>query len=146
MGLTASLEQHDGVLDALNFIFDQRSGGIPEDLRQTQIFGQHAAVWIIGLVLFFIVLAKLPGSQRKVLLLAAGQSWLLIPLLFQSVAQHGWVYAIHFAPSVILGWIGALTTVLPGHRSPVFAPGMLGFLSLLIWVIQLRWFLVAYLG
>jgi hypothetical protein len=91
MGLTASLEQHDGVLDALNFIFDQRSGGIPEDLRQTQIFGQHAAVWIIGLVLFFIVLAKLPGSQRKVLLLAAGQSWLLIPLLFQSVAQHGWV-------------------------------------------------------
>lgn len=147
MGLTASMEQHDGVLDALNFIFDQRSGGIPEHLQKSQIYDEHSAVWIIGLILFFIVLAKLPGSHRKVLLLlAAGQSWLLIPFLFQSISQHGWVYAIHFMPSVVLGWIGALTTLLPGRRTALFAPGMLGFLCLLIWVIQLRWFLVAYLG
>jgi len=147
MGLTASMEQHDGVLDAFNFIFDQRSGGIPEHLRKSQIYDEHSAVWIIGLVLFILVLAKLPGNQRKALLvLAAGPSWLLIPLLFQSISQHGWVYAIHFMPSLVLGWIGALTTLLPGHRTTLFAPGMLGFLSLLIWAIQLRWFLVAYLG
>lgn len=98
-------------------------------------------------MLFVVVLARLPGLQRKVLLvLGAGQAWLLIPLLSESISQHGWVYAIHFVPSVVLGWIGALTTLLPGHRTPLFAPGMLGFFALLIWVIQLRWFLVAYLG
>ncbi|MFN9629597.1 MAG: hypothetical protein ACK59A_05120 [Cyanobacteriota bacterium] len=147
MGLTSDMVQQDGVLDAFNFIFDQRSGGIPEQLSKSQLYDEHSAVWIIGLVLFVVVLARLPGLQRKVLLvLAAGQAWLLIPLLSQSISQHGWVYAIHFVPSVVLGWIGALTTLLPGHRTPLFAPGMLGFFALLIWVIQLRWFLVAYLG
>jgi hypothetical protein len=147
MGLTSDMVQQDGVLDAFDFIFDQRSGGIPAHLRKSQLYDEHSAVWIIGLVLFVVLLAKLPGLQRKVLLvLAAGQSWLLIPLLSQSVSQHGWVYAIHFMPSVVLGWVGALTTLLPGHRTPLFGPGMVGFFALLIWVIQLRWFLVAYLG
>jgi hypothetical protein len=147
MGLTPDTVQQDGVLDAFDFIFDQRSGGLAEAVRKSQLYDEHSAVWVIGLILFVVVLAKLPGTQRKVLLLlAAGQSWLLIPLLSQSLSQHGWVYAIHFMPSVVLGWIGALTTLLPGHRTPLFAPGMLGFLCLLIWVIQLRWFLVAYLG
>ncbi|MEB3333544.1 MAG: hypothetical protein VKP70_01020 [Cyanobacteriota bacterium] len=147
VGLTSDMVQQDGVLDAFDFIFDQRSGGIPEQLRKSQLYDEHSAIWIIGLLLFVVLLARLPGMQRKVILvLAAGQSWLLIPLLSQSVSQHGWVYAIHFMPSVVLGWIGALTTQFPGHRTPLFAPGMLGFFALLIWVIQLRWFLVAYLG
>ena len=147
MGLTPSLKYHDGILGALKFVFDQRSGGISERLRESQIYLEHCVLWILGLVFFVVVLARLSGIHRKVLpLLAAGQGWLLIPLLFQSLSMHGWVYAIHFMPSVVLGWIGALITLLPGHRNPIFAPAMLAFLSLLIVVIQLRWFLVAYLG
>lgn len=147
MGWTPSLDHHDGVFGAFNFIFDQRSGGLSDRLRESQIYVEHSAIWLIGLVLFVVVLARLPGAHRKVLLLlAAGQGWLFVPLLFQSLSMHGWVYAIHFMPSVVLGWIGSLTTVLPGHRTPIFAPVMLGFIALLIWVIQMRWFLVAYLG
>jgi len=147
VGLTPSLKYHDGILGALKFVFDQRSGGISERLRESQIYLEHCVLWILGLVFFVVVLARLSGIHRKVLpLLAAGQGWLLIPLLFQSLSMHGWVYAIHFMPSVVLGWIGALITLLPGHRNPIFAPAMLAFLSLLIVVIQLRWFLVAYLG
>ena len=55
------------------------------------------------------------------------------------------MYGIHFMPAIVLGWIGALTTVLPGKRSAIFGPGMLGFVPLLIWAIQLRWFMVLYL-
>lgn len=147
MGLTSDLEYHDGVLDALDFLFDQRSGGISRQLRDSQIYDEHTAIWVIGIVLLFVLLARLSSIQSKVLLtLAAAEAWLFIPLLSQSVAMHGWVYGIHFMPSVVLGWIGAFSCVLPGHRSKVFGPGALGFVSLLIWVVQLRWFLVAYLA
>lgn len=147
MGLTSDLEYHDGVLDALDFLFDQRSGGIPKVLRNSQIYDEHTAIWVMGIVLFFVVLARVSSTQSRVLLtLAAAEAWLFIPLLSQSVAMHGWVYGIHFMPSVVLGWVGAFSRVLPGHRTAVFGPGALGFVSLLIWVIQLRWFLVAYLA
>ena len=146
MGMTSSMGAHDGIFDALDFIYDQRSGGIPGFLEQSQIYIEHCAVWILGIVLFFIVLARLKGIERQILLtLSAGGAWLFIPLLTQSVAQHGWVYGIHFMPAIVLGWIGALTTVLPGKRSAIFGPGMLGFIPLLIWAIQLRWFMVLYL-
>lgn len=147
MGLTRDLEYHDGVLDALDFLFDQRSGGIPKDLRNSQIYDEHTAIWVAGIVLFFIVMARISSTRSRVLLtLAAAEAWLFIPLLSQSVAMHGWVYGIHFMPSVVLGWVGAFSRVLPGHRTELFAPGALGFVCLLIWVIQLRWFLVAYLA
>lgn len=147
MGLTGSLQAHDGVLDALDFIYDQRSGGIAWTLKDSQIYIENTAVWILGIILFFIVFARTSDQFRKVLLvLAAAEAWLFIPLLSQSVAQHGWVYGIHFVPSVVLGWIGGLTCILPGHRSKIFGASMLGFISLLIWVIQLRWFMVSYLG
>lgn len=147
MGWTPSLDHHDGVFGAFNFIFDQRSGGLSDRLRDSQIYHEHTAIWLIGLVLFVVVLARLPGVHRKVLLLlAAGNGWLFVPFLFQSLSMHGWVYAIHFLPSVVLGWIGFLTSVVPGHRTTIFAPVMLSFIALLIWVIQMRWFLVAYLS
>ena len=147
MGMTTSMHGHDGLFDAIDFLYEQRSGGLPGFLHDSQIRIEHIAVWILGIVFFFIVLAKLKGIERQILLvLGAGGSWLFVPMLTQSLAMHGWVYRIHFMPSVVLGWIGGLTTMLPGHRSEVFGPGMLGFISLLIWVIQLRWFLLAYLS
>ena len=146
MGMTGSLEAHDGLFDALDFIYDQRSGGIPGFLKNSQIYIEHCAVWILGIILFFIVLARIRGIDKQILLaLAAGSSWLFVPLLSQSLAQHGWVYGINFMPTVVLGWIGALTCVLPGKRSAIFGPMMLGFVPLLIWAIQLRWFMALYL-
>jgi hypothetical protein len=146
MGLTGSLQAHDGVLDAINFLYDQRSGGIAGHLKESQIYIENIAVWILGILLFFIVLAKASDRFTKVILiLAAAEAWLFVALLSQSLSQHGWVYGVHFVPSVVLGWIGGLSGVLPGHRSKLFGPGMLGFIALLIWVIQLRWFMVAYL-
>ena len=146
MGMTGSLRAHDGIFDALDFIYDQRSGGIPGFLKDSQIYIEHCAIWILGIILFFIVLSRLKSIERQILLvMAAGGAWLFIPLLTQSLAQHGWVYGIHFMPAIVLGWIGALTVVLPGKRSAIFGPGMLGFIPLLIWAIQLRWFMVLYL-
>ncbi|MBC8168197.1 MAG: hypothetical protein H8E93_00390 [Synechococcus sp.] len=147
MGLTTNIEGHDGIFDAIDFLYDQRSGGIPSFLRNSQIRIEHIAIWILGFNLFFIVFAKLKGINRQSLLvLSAGSSWLFVPLLTQSLAMHGWVYGIHFMPSVVLGWVGGCTTVFPGRQSQVFGPGTLGFCALLIWVIQMRWFLVAYLS
>ena len=146
MGMTGSLRAHDGIFDALDFIYDQRSGGIPGFLKDSQIYIEHCAIWILGIILFFIVLSRLKPIESQILLvMAAGGTWLFIPLLTQSLAQHGWVYGIHFMPAIVLGWIGALTVVLPGKRSAIFGPGMLGFIPLLIWAIQLRWFMVLYL-
>lgn len=48
-------------------------------------------------------------------------------------------------PAVVLGWIGALSNVLPGKQSPIFGTTMMGFVPLLLWAIQLRWFMVLYL-
>ena len=147
MGLVKDPASHKGFFDAIDFIYDQKSGGIPGRLLDSQIYIEHCVIWIIGIVLFFIVLAKLKGIERQTLLtLAAGGAWMLVPLLNQSLSQHGWVYGIHFMPAVVLGWIGALTTVLPGKKSALFGPGMLIFISLVIWAIQLRWFMVLYLN
>lgn len=38
MGLTSDMVQQDGVLDAFNFIFDQRYGGIREQLGKSQLY------------------------------------------------------------------------------------------------------------
>ena len=146
MGMTGSLEAHDGLFDALDFIYDQRPGGVPGFLRDSQIYIEHCAVWILGIIFFFILIARLNGLNKQALLaLTAGGSWLLIPLLSQSVAQHGWVYGINFVPTIVLGWIGALSNVLPGKRSKIFGPAMIGFVPLLLWAIQLRWFMALYL-
>ena len=146
MGMTGSLDAHDGVFDALDFIYDQRSGGIPWSLKNSQIYIEHCAVWILGILFFFIVLASLKRLDKQALLaLPASGSWLLIPLLTQSLAQHGWVYGINFMPAIVLGWIGALTNILPGKQSAIFGTTMVGFVPLLLWAIQLRWFMVLYL-
>ena len=146
MGMTGSLDAHDGVFDALDFIYDQRSGGIPWSLKNSQIYIEHCAVWILGILFFFIILASLKRLDKQALLaLPASGSWLLIPLLTQSLAQHGWVYGINFMPAIVLGWIGALTNILPGKQSAIFGTTMVGFVPLLLWAIQLRWFMVLYL-
>ena len=146
MGMTGSLEGHDGLFDALDFIYDQRPGGIPGFLKNSQIYIEHCAIWILGILFFFVVLACLKGLDKQALLaLSAGGSWLLIPLLTQSLSQHGWVYGINFMPAIVLGWIGALSNVLPGKQSPIFGSTMMGFVPLLLWAIQLRWFMVLYL-
>ena len=118
----------------------------PRIARDSQIYIKHCAVWILGIIFFFILIARLNGLNKQALLaLTAGGSWLLIPLLSQSVAQHGWVYGINFVPTIVLGWIGALSNVLPGKRSKIFGPAMIGFVPLLLWAIQLRWFMALYL-
>ena len=46
----------------------------------------------------------------------------------------------------MLGWVGGLTTLLPRRPGSLITPWLLGFFGLLIWAIQLRTYLVAYLG
>lgn len=146
MGLTHSKEYHDGVFDALEFLYWQKSGATPESSRlaYTQIV-EHYAIWIIGVILFVICLALLLETHKQLtLILAAGQMWLFVPLLHQSLAQHAWIYAIHFMPSVVLGWVGGLSLLLPRRSGDLFGPVALAGLGSLIWIIQIRFFLVNY--
>lgn len=148
MGLIAKdTQSHRGVLDALHFLTWQMSGSSINNtsVALSQVL-EHNAIWIVGVILFAIVFARSRGSLRQlVLILAAGQLWLFVPLLHQSLAHHDWIYAIHFVPTVVLGWVGAFETLLPRRPGGVFAPWMLGFVATLIWAIQMRFFMVAYL-
>jgi len=148
MGLTAATTpHHHGVLDGLRLLIWQKSGSdvISSHMALSQVL-EHAAIWIVGVILFAIVLGRLQGGKRQLLLiLAAGQLWLFIPLLHQSLAFHDWIYAIHFAPTVILGWVGAFAVLMPQRKGEVYAHWLLGFVGMLIWSIQLRFFMVAYL-
>lgn len=148
MGLIArDTDSHRGVLDALKFLIWQMSGSSPSHsgVAPSQLL-EHTAIWMVGVILFAIVFARSRGSLRQLLLvLAAAQLWLFVPLLHQSLANHDWIYAIHFVPTVVLGWVGALETLSPRRPGGVFAPWMLGFLATLIWAIQIRFFMVAYL-
>lgn len=148
MGLIAKdTQSHRGVLDALHFLTWQMSGSSATNtsVAPSQIL-EHNAVWVVGVILFAIVFARSRGSLRQlVLILAAGQLWLFVPLLHQSLAHHDWIYAIHFVPTVVLGWVGAFETLMPRRPGGVFAPWMLGFVGTLIWAIQIRFFMVAYL-
>jgi hypothetical protein len=148
MGLTAdTTRSHHGVLDSLRLLIWQKSGStvLTSHMALSHVL-EHAAIWIIGVVLFAIALSRFQGVRRQILLiLAAAQMWLFIPLLHQSLAYHDWIYAIHFAPTVVLGWVGGLSCLLPQHKEGVFPFWMLGFMGTLIWSIQLRFFLVAYL-
>lgn len=148
MGLTSdTTPHHHGVLDGLRLLIWQKSGStvLSSGLAVSQVL-EHAAIWIVGVMLFALVMTRLKGGRRQLLLiLAAGQLWLFLPLLHQSVAAHDWIYAIHFAPTVILGWVGAFALLRPRCRDEVFSHWMLGFVAMLIWSIQLRFFLVAYL-
>ena len=47
---------------------------------------------------------------------------------------------------MVLGWVGGLTTLLPRRQGSLITPWLLGFFGLLIWAIQLSYYLVAYLG
>jgi hypothetical protein len=146
MGLTHSLDYHDGVFDALEFLYWQKSGATPLSTRVAipQIV-EHYAIWIIGVVLFVFCLARLLDTHKQLtLILAAAQMWLFVPLLHQSLAQHAWIYAIHFMPTVVLGWIGGLSLLLPRRSGDLFGPVALVGLGSLIWVIQIRFFLVNY--
>jgi hypothetical protein len=148
MGLTPdTTNHHHGVLDSLGLFIWQKSGStaLTSQMALSQVL-EHAAIWIVGVILFAIVLVQLQGGRRQLLLiLAAAQLWLFIPLLHQSVAAHDWIYAIHFVPTVVLGWVGAFACLMPHRKGEVFAHWMLGFVGMLIWSIQLRFFLVAYL-
>jgi hypothetical protein len=125
MGLTASTSEHQGVLDSLQFlIFQMSRATIESSGLPARHLLEHAAIWI----------------------LAAAQLWLFIPLLHQSLSQHSWIYGIHFLPTVVLGWVGGLTTLLPRRQGSLITPWLLGFFGLLIWAIQLSYYLVAYLG
>jgi hypothetical protein len=148
MGLTATTEVHHGVLDSLQFLIFQQSGPslLESGVVLTQRF-EHATIWILGVVLFAIAFFRSHGRRRQLLLiLAAAQIWLFIPLLHQSMSQHSWIYGIHFLPTVVLGWVGGLTTLLPQRHGTLVTPWMLAFFGLLIWAIQLRFFMVAYLA
>lgn len=148
MGLIAKdTDSHRGVLDALRFLVWQMTGSsaLQSGVSPSQVI-EHNAIWVIGILLFALAFARARGGQRQlVLVLAAAQLWLLVPLLHQSLAHHDWIYAIHFVPTVVLGWVGALEEFLPQRPGEIFAPWMLGFLATLIWAIQIRFFLVAYL-
>lgn len=148
MGLISKdTDSHRGVLDALRFLVWQMSGtsALKSGVALSQVI-EHNAIWVMGVVLFAIVFAYSRGEQRQlVLILAAAQLWLLIPLLHQSLAHHDWIYAIHFVPTVVLGWVGAMELFLPQRPGEIFAPWMMGFIATLIWAIQIRFFLVAYL-
>jgi len=148
MGLTADTYSHNnGVLDALSLLIWQKSGStaFTTNVAPSQVL-EHAGIWILGVILFTIALAHLRGGRRQLLLiLAAAQLWLFVPLLHQSLAMHDWIYAIHFVPTVVFGWVGACECLLPQRKGEVFAPWMLGFIAMLIWSIQIRFFLVAYL-
>jgi hypothetical protein len=148
MGLSSSTSEHQGVLDSLQFLVFQmsratiQSSGLP--LRH--LF-EHSAIWVLGVVLFAIAFLRSQGRRRQLLLiLAAAQLWLFIPLLHQSLSQHAWIYGIHFLPTVVLGWVGGLTTLLPRRPGSLITPWMLGFFGMLIWAIQLRYYMVAYLN
>ncbi|WP_143593650.1 hypothetical protein [Synechococcus sp. 1G10] len=148
MGLTASTSEHQGVLDSLQFLIFQMSGATIESsgLPARHLL-EHAAIWMLGVVLFAITLLRSHGRRRQLLLiLAAAQLWLFVPLLHQSLSQHAWIYGIHFLPTVVLGWVGGLTTLLPRRPGNLITPWLLGFLGIMIWAIQLRYYLVAYLG
>jgi hypothetical protein len=82
--------------------------------------------------------------KQLTLILAAVQMWLFVPLLHQSLAQHAWIYATHFMPSVVLGWIGGLSLLLPRRSGDLFGPVAMVGLGSLIWVIQIRFFLANY--
>ncbi len=148
MGLTAATTpHHHGVLEGLRLFIWQKSGSdvISSHMALSQVL-EHAAIWIVGVILFALVMARLKGGRRQLLLiLAAAQMWLFLPLLHQSVASHDWIYAIHFVPTVVLGWVGALAWLMPQRQGEVFAAWMLGFVGMLIWSIQIRFFMVAYL-
>ncbi|MFZ0406538.1 MAG: hypothetical protein WAM11_00275 [Cyanobium sp.] len=148
MGLTAdTTPSHHGVLDSLRLLIWQKSGStvLSSEMALSHVL-EHAAIWIVGVILFAIALSRFQGVRCQILLiLAAGQLWLFIPLLHQSLAYHDWIYAIHFAPTVVLGWVGGLSCLLPQRKDGIFSFWMLGFIGTLIWSIQLRFFLVAYL-
>lgn len=147
MGFTNSIDEHHGVLDALHFLFWQKSGQSMADSRVVLSHGiEHAAVWVIGMGLFVLCLARIRGDRQILLILAAAQLWLFIPLFNQTVSVHPWIYGVLFAPSVVLGWVGAPVTLLPRGPGDRFAPCLLIGLAVLIWAIQLRFFLVNYLS
>lgn len=148
MGLTASTSEHQGVLDSLQFlVFQMSRATIESSGLPARHLLEHAAIWILGVVLFAIAFLRSHGRRRQLLMiLAAAQLWLFIPLLHQSLSQHSWIYGIHFLPTVVLGWVGGLTTLLPRRPGTLITPWLLGFFGLLIWAIQLRYYLVAYLG
>jgi|694.fasta_scaffold00801_18 hypothetical protein len=148
MGLTSAINNsHKGVLSALHFMIWQQPGSLKETRLEPSLLLEHSAIWIIGVVLFAIVLTRLPNPLHQLaLILAAAQLWLFIPFLHQSLAHHDWIYAIHFAPSVVLGWVGAFAFLAPQQTGDVFPHWMLGFVATLIWAVQMRFFLVAYLG
>jgi hypothetical protein len=149
MGLpSATAPNHHDVLDGLRLSIWQKSGStaLSSGMAISQVL-EHAAIWILGVILFALVLTRLQAGRRQlVLILAAGQLWLFLPLLHQSVAFHDWIYAIHFAPTVILAWMGPFAVLMPQAKGEVFSPWMLGFVGMLIWSIQMRFFLVAYLS
>lgn len=147
MGLTASQEFHDGVLDSLEFLYWQKGGSTSSSsgVAISQII-EHYAIWVLGVILFVFCLLRLRSSQSQLILILAGaQTWLFIPLLHQSLAMHAWIYAIHFMPAVVLGLVGGFLLLLPRHRGDLFAPVALAGTGLLIWSIQIRFFLVNYL-
>jgi hypothetical protein len=147
MGLTSSQEFHDGVLDSLEFLHWQKGGSTPASsgVAIPQIV-EHYAIWVLGVVLFIFCLTRLRSSQSQLTLILAGaQTWMFIPLLHQSLAMHAWIYAIHFMPAVVLGLVGGLVLLLPRRHGDLFAPVALAGVGMLIWSIQIRFFLVNYL-
>ncbi|MCP9841342.1 hypothetical protein KBY93_11960 [Synechococcus sp. J7-Johnson] len=147
MGFTPDNNFHDGVFDALNFLFWQKSG---ETLESSGVAPSHAiehyAVWILGMVLFVLCLSRIRRDRQLLLILSAGQMWLFIPLFHQTLSQHPWIYGLLFTPTVVLGWVGAPTLLLPHRPGDSFPAFVMVGVAVLIWAIQLRFFLVNYLG
>lgn len=107
---------------------------------------KHDAVWVLGMVLFVVCLSRIRRDRQLLLVLSAGQMWLFIPLFHQTLSQHPWIYGILFTPTVVLGWVGA-STLLPPHRPGDSFPALvLVGVAVMIWAVQLRFFLVNYLG
>ncbi len=147
MGFTSSIDHHHGVFDALHFLFWQKSGQSMAESRVVLSHGiEHAAVWVIGMVLFTLCLARVRGDRQILLILAAAQLWLFIPLFNQTMSMHPWIYGVLFAPSVVLGWVGAPVTLLHQGPDDRLVPCVLMGLAVLVWAIQLRFFLVNYLS
>jgi len=147
MGFTPDKIFHNGVFDALEFLIWQKSGLNMEESGVALSHAlEHYGIWVIGLCLFVLCLARSCGNRQLLLILAAGEMWLFIPLFHQTLSQHPWIYGILFMPSVVLGWVGGLALLLPKRKINLFAPSILASLGVLIWAIQLRFFLANYLA